>query len=119
MKKSELAFAVAFVPWDALMLLMAGLVAYGIRFRYPAFASLDPATTVYPFERYLAQVGWAVLLTIAVFALLGLYRTTSIRRFREEIPSIFTGCSTTILIVVLILFFQREIFLSRFLIVAA
>ena len=101
------------------MLLMAGLVAYAVRFQYPALVSLGAATTVYPFEQYLTQLWWAVLLTIIVFACLGLYRTTSIRRFREEIPSIFTGCSTTILVVVLILFFQREVFLSRFLIVSA
>jgi len=119
MKKSELAFSIAFVPWDAVMLFSAGLIAYGIRFQYPSIASLDPATTIYPFTRYVSELGWAVLLTIGVFAWLGLYRTTSIRRFREEIPTLFTGCSTTVLVVVLVLFFQREVFLSRFLIVSA
>lgn len=119
MKRSETAFAVASLLVDAIMFFSAGVVSYYIRFTHPEWVGLAPTTTVYPLRTFLSQLALMTICAIVLFAANGLYRLQSTRRFREEIPRIISACSTALLFVIVILFFQREMILSRFLVLAA
>ena len=118
MKRSETIFSIVAVPWDGLMIIAAGLLAYAIRFRWSDFIGLTESYVVYPFEAYTVRLVLAAMLTLVFFAASGLYRMHGTRKFMEDIPRIVLAVSTTMLVAIVILFFQRQIFLSRFLILS-
>ncbi len=119
MKRSEIAFSVAAVALDALMVVASGLFAYALRFRWNDWVGLDTPTALYPFDQYVGYLVGATLLTVLLFAFNGLYRIESNRKLFQDIPRMITGISATMLVIILGLFFQRSIILSRFLIIAA
>lgn len=117
MKRSELAFSAALVPVDFLMLLTSAAVAYYLRFT--AITDFRPVLYEMSFGQYLnlaiiGIVGWLI-----VFALSGLYAIRSTRRAIDEFTKIFFACSTGVLLIILLIFFQRDLFSSRFIILSA
>ncbi len=118
MKKSELSFAVASIVIDFFMILLAGIVAYFVRFQ-TFVAEFRPVIYTMPIEQYLGiivpmSMGWLVL-----FALAGLYDLHGRKKFSKEFSQILLGCSTGILVVILIIFFRKEeLFSSRFIVLA-
>lgn len=112
MKKSELAFSAILVPVDYVTLLVAGLVAYDIRFT--TIAGLRPVTEVLSHHVYVNALLIVAAVWIGIFALSGMYTIRGVRRAVDEISSIFMACSTGILLVIVSIFFQRELFASRF-----
>lgn len=117
MKKVELFFTGILAPLDYLTLVAAGIVAYYSRF-HPAFINIRPVTFDLTIERYTPIVLLVALVWIAVFALIGLYSTRR-RRLVQEIGRIFLACTASMVVVFAILFFSRELFDSRFIIIAA
>ena len=118
MKQSELFFSAIAVPLDVAAMLAAAVVSYQIRF-HPQIRGIRPVIFELPFRAY---VWWAVLAAVAgtlVFALAGLYRITPNRRFGEEFPKILLACSTVTALVVGVMFFTRNLFESRFIILMA
>ncbi|MBI3115462.1 MAG: sugar transferase [Candidatus Kerfeldbacteria bacterium] len=116
MKRSELAFSALLVPVDILMLLAAASVAYYLRFT--ALTDIRPVLYELPFGEFariivLVLVGW-----IAIFAMSGLYAFRATRRAVDEIAKIFLACSTGFVLIVLLTFFNRDLFSSRFIILA-
>lgn len=116
MKKSELAFSAALVPLDYATLIAAGLAAYYVRFT--TFSDLRPVQEVLSIRTYLDALVVVAAVWIAIFAISGLYSIRSTRRAADEIAKIFLACSTGILIIILLIFFQREFFSSRFVVLA-
>jgi len=112
MKKSELVFSALLVPLDYAVLLAAGLTAYEIRFT--AIAGLRPVTEVLSRSVYINVLLVVAAVWIGIFALSGLYAVRATRRTVDEMATIFTACSTGILLVIVSIFFQRELFASRF-----
>ena len=117
MKKSELTFAGLLVPIDYLMLLLAGMAAYYLRLE-ETVTGFRPIVFIIPFNVYLAIIIPTALSWIAFFALAGLYKIKR-RQLVNDLSSIFLGCSTGMLAVIVYLFFTRELFTSRFIILAA
>lgn len=116
MKRSELVFTALLVPVDYVMLLAAAALAYHLRFT--TIAGVRPVLYELAFATYFP---WAVLAALAwliVFALVGLYVVRSSRRIVDELAKIVVGCSTGALAIILLVFFRRELFSSRFIIVA-
>jgi len=114
MKKLELTFAAILLPLDYLALLLAGVLAYYLRFE-------SFVTNIRPviFEMSLAQffkiLSVVALAWIVVFALNGLYsikRQSIIRHFSR----IFISCSAATLIIVVAFFFNFQLFSSRLII---
>ncbi|MFH0952049.1 MAG: sugar transferase [Patescibacteria group bacterium] len=117
MKKSDLTFSALLVPIDYLMVVGAGLLAYYLRFS----SSLTELREVFyelPFGEYfnillLVGVAWLI-----IFAVSGLYSMSGTRRLIDELLKIFVACSTGVMFIIILIFFQRELFSSRFIILA-
>lgn len=115
MKRSDLFFAALQVPLDYLALVLAGWLAYTIRFEQvnellPVVAPLDYGD--YFRTVALVAVGWVIVLAMA-----GVY-TIRLPRVTHELARIFLGASTAVLLIIVLIFFQREFFTSRFIILA-
>lgn len=116
MKRTDLFFAGILVPLDYLALVGAGILAY--RIRVTSIAELRPLGSLLPFPLYLQLLLVAAVAAVLVLALSGLY-TTRRRGIGDELARIFVASSTAIFLVILYIFFQRSLFSSRFIIVAA
>ncbi|MFH1564911.1 MAG: sugar transferase [bacterium] len=117
MKKAELFFSALLVPVDYLMIALAATAAYGLRFTN-FIANIRPIIFTLPFGRYLTLVLLIAIGWLAVFAVFKLYIITGHKRLIDEIFKIFAACSTSIAAVIIFIFFQRELFSSRFIIIA-
>jgi len=120
MKKSELIFSALLVPVDFLMFLAAGMAAYFLRVS-PWVANLRPVlfTLNLPFERYFILLLGVSIFGILIFVISGLYNITSQKRLFKEFFQIVVGVSAAVLAVIIYIFWTREAFESRFIILAA
>ena len=92
MKKSELVFNVLQLPVDFLMIIIAGLAAYFLRF-HPDLVGLRPVIFNLSLEQYFGLVIFIAPIFIVSFALIGLYSFHTVRHFWREIPQIIIGVS--------------------------
>ncbi|MBI4272271.1 sugar transferase [Candidatus Uhrbacteria bacterium] len=116
MKRSDLFFAAILVPIDFLLLVAAGFAAYFLRFG--ALQDIQPVIYQIPFFTYMRYVFGVSIFAIGIFASTGLYHFGHYR-IQNEIPKIFTACSTSIMLVIVFIFFIKELFTSRFIVLAA
>ncbi|MFH0819340.1 MAG: sugar transferase [Patescibacteria group bacterium] len=117
MKKTELIFGFILLPLDYLMLILASMSAYFLRFG-DTFSEIRPVIYELPFKDFFLVSLIASLALIIIFAWNGLYSITGTRRIVTELRRIFVACSTGVLIVIILTFFDRELFSSRFIILA-
>lgn len=115
--KLRLFFTVILVPVDYAMLVLAGFAAYFLRFE-SGFVEIRPAISVIPYEWYFLLALTIPAAWLLIFAIAGLYKMEE-RRFFDDIPKIIFACSTGIMFVIGLIFFRREFFASRFVILAA
>lgn len=118
MKKSDLIFSAILVPVDYLMIVLAGVVAYFLRY-VDWIQDIRPVIFNLDFLEYfsyiwLIAVGWLIIFTIA-----GLYQIKGSRRIFNEIGKIFLAVSTGMLAIIVAAFFSRELFNSRFILLVA
>lgn len=113
-RRLDLLFAASLVPLDYLALLVAGWTAYNIRFHQ--FADLLPVATTIPPRQFLILTAVVCVVWLAVLVLVGAYQLR--QRLSSELGKIFVGVSTGVLLVIVAIFFQREFFASRFIILA-
>lgn len=118
MKRSEAIFSIIQIPIDYFVIIAAALAAYYIRFTGYAI-SLRPATTTVPFDQYIRVAGVLAGIWIFIFAVYGLYAIGRPRRFLDELGRIISACTVGIMFAIFIIFFYREFFASRFIILAA
>lgn len=118
MKKSELVFTFLLVPLDYLMLLAAAASAYFIRFA-DVTRDVRPVIFNLPFETYFRVSAAVAIVWVAIFAIAGLYRFTASGKIMDEVYRVILGCSTGLVTVIIYMFFQRALFSSRFIILAA
>ncbi|MDD5043679.1 MAG: sugar transferase [Patescibacteria group bacterium] len=117
MKRSEVLFSIALVPLDYLMIILAALAAYHLRFG-ETVSELRPVIYELPFLNFLNIALVIGIIWIICFAVAGLYAMTATRKFRQELSKLFLASSTAVLIIILAFFFKRELFSSRFIIIA-
>ena len=72
MKKAELIFAAILVPLDFLAIMAAGIAAYYAQF-HPIFTDIRPVIFDLNIEEYINIILPVTILSIAIFALAGLY----------------------------------------------
>lgn len=115
MRRIELLFAALLVPLDYLTLMAAAWLAYTIRFDSYV---LDIREAVYtlPATDFVRVTAISSLAMIIIFAWNGLYTIAGTRRIVDEFRKIFLACSTGVMIVIILFFFNRELFSSRFII---
>ncbi|MBI3572656.1 MAG: sugar transferase [Candidatus Kerfeldbacteria bacterium] len=116
MKRTDLFFAGLLVPLDYVGLLFAGWLAYSLRFHQ--VAAVLPTTYPLDFGAYFKLVAIVAIGWVGVLALAGVYAIRQ-RRLSSELGRIFLGASTSVLLVIVLIFFRREFFTSRFIILAS
>lgn len=115
MKRSELLLMVLQVPVDFILLLLAGISAYQLRFTDWA-VNLKPVIFKLSLIQYIdiampVIVGWLI-----IFALTGLYSTDPNRKLARDFTRILLACSTGVAAVALYIMFTQQLFDSRFLV---
>ncbi len=107
MKKVDQLFTVILVPVDAIMVLVAFIVAYQTR------ASSIPLPVIYlwPFDQYIELALWIIPVFILAFALAGAYGSK--REGLKEFGQIIVGASLGAMALVLWVFLNRSDFFSR------
>ncbi len=115
MKRSDLFFAAFLVPLDFLLIIAAGSAAYFLRFQ--TFADIRPIYYLIPFSTHFTYVLLFALCALPLFALNGLY-SIGHYRIRNEVSKIFMATSTSMMFLIIVIFFSREFFQSRFIVLA-
>ena len=114
MKRSELFFSFILVPVDFLMIVLAGISAYHIRASEIA-TEIRPILYNLPFSEFVLSLMVVSLTWLIIFAVAGLYRARGIKRF-DELSKVFFACFAGFGLIVIYIFFFREWFSSRFII---
>ena len=117
MKRSELFFSFLLVPLDFLMIVSAGVSAYYLRFTALA-TEIRPVIFNLPFSQYFKILLLISLAWLVIFALAGLYNIKGSRRLTEEVYRVILACSTGLMLIVVLIFVFRELFSSRFIVLA-
>lgn len=119
MKRSELFFSFLLVPLDFLMIVLAGTAAYYIRFTDFA-TGIRPVIFAQnlPFINFFKIILFISFLWIIIFALSGLYNIRNARKIVKEIYKVILACSTGLMLIVILIFIRRELFDSRFIVLA-
>ncbi|MCX6796992.1 MAG: exopolysaccharide biosynthesis polyprenyl glycosylphosphotransferase [Candidatus Doudnabacteria bacterium] len=116
MKKSELIFNIISIPVDAIMLLLATLSSFYLR-QEPAVIS-KPIIYQLNLDQLILTACWILPILILIFAFLGLYNLRGIRKFAKELGKVIEGISLALLLIILLFFFNQNIFPSRFIILS-
>lgn len=117
MKRFELYFSFLLLPIDYLMIVLAGISAYYIR--YAGFTQgIRPVIFDLNFGDYLKVIFFVAFLWLIVFALAGLYNIKGARKYVKEIYRVVLACSTGLMLIVILIFLRRELFDSRFIVLA-
>ncbi len=119
MKKIDLIFGALKVPVDYIMLVAAGVFAYLFRFSHFYTTYIREATVTIAFSDYFKAVLGLGVVYIIIFAFAGLYSLKFHRKFFDEFVKVILAASTGILFVVVYIFFNREFFASRFIVLFA
>lgn len=115
MKKSELMMTSILVPLDFLMVFVGSFAAYQLRFG-EAVTDIRPVVYAMPLEEFLKLVLAISPIFLLSFALGGLYNIANLRKIGSELSRIILASSTAVLILIIAIFLQRELFSSRFII---
>ena len=118
MKRLEVLFSnqrVATVVWmliDVLLINIAFVLAYWVRYDLQLFRTVDPAFDV-PYQVYLPFVAIFALLLILVYRQQGIYRLRHQISWFDEFYAIANGTATGIVIMIVFIFIYRSAFYSR------
>ena len=118
MKRADLAFGALLVPLDYLALITAATVAYSLRFA-PFFTWLKPVQFALTYGEYMKAVVPVAFVYLLVFAASGLYTLRPRGGIFSEMVRVGMAASAGMAAVLAIAFFSRELFDSRFIILAA
>jgi len=103
---------------DLLMLMLAGLTSYYLRFTGWAI-SLKPILFDLSAPEYMAYVLKIIPVWLVIYALIGLYSPNSRRRFAQDVVRIFFASLTGLAFIALYMLFTQQLFDSRFLLVVS
>jgi exopolysaccharide biosynthesis polyprenyl glycosylphosphotransferase len=117
MKKTELVLSAILLPLDFIMIVFAGLSAYFLRFS-DLTREIRPVIFSLPLKEYLQVLLVIALVWIVVFMLSGLYRIKKELKLRNELRKVVLGCSAGLVLIVIYIFFGRDLFSSRFIVLA-
>jgi len=117
LKRAELVFTVLLIPVDFVMLLIASLLVYSLRFSQ-TIEGIRPVQFELPFGEYFALVLLMIPIWIGIFALTGLYKIKRQQRLVDDLYRVFIGVSAGMMGAIIFIFFRHELFSSRFIVIA-
>ena len=115
MKKSQLFLSTIMLPLDFLAVVLAGLSAYSLRFS----GGYLPIVFKMPWDQYFRSVLLVAAVWLIVFMFSGLYAFDQSRKLRQQIKRVLIGCSLGFVVIIIYIFFIREVFSSRFIVLVA
>lgn len=115
MKKTQLWLSTLALPIDYAMLVLAGLSAYALRFR-SFVTDIRPIYFNLPFSNFIPTLAAVALLWIILFAISGLYQLNQNIKFSKEIGRVFVACTAGLSSIILMFFFNPNLFNSRFIV---
>jgi len=115
MKRTQLLFSTLALPVDYLMLGLAGIAAYQLRFESFIRSSL-PVRFDLPIDVFLPTLLLWAGVWLVLFGLAGLYNIRSQLKFSQEISRVFLGCTAGLALIVVLFFFNPNLFNSRFIV---
>ncbi|MBI1888898.1 MAG: sugar transferase [Candidatus Spechtbacteria bacterium] len=118
MRKADFLFTVALVPVDFMMCISAAFAAYFLRLS-PWARELRPVVFSLPIIHYLTVTLGIVAFFLLIFAVSGLYKTGAKRGGLEEFFQIVVSMSAAMMTIIIFMFFKRDWFDSRFIMLAA
>src|SRR3989338_1138679 len=110
MKKSELALNLSSIFVDFLMIILAGVTAFYLRFWLADFRPILYDLTLGDYLEILVLIAPVIVMLLA---LAGLYNLSGVRRFSVELTKIILAVSSGLLAVVVLFFFNQTVFPSR------
>ncbi|TRZ81971.1 sugar transferase [bacterium] len=116
MKKTSFIFSALKLPLDFLMILLAGVCAYSLRFT-PIFTKIKPILFTLTLETYFAFLALGALFSLIVFALTGLYQIKQLRPI-EEFFRILVATAASLLVINFSAYLSQAFFESRFILIA-
>lgn len=114
MKKSELLFNAFLVPLDYIMIVLATISVYFLRFYYNPIVESYPLLYKLQFASYFEITLISGLVVVAVYAIDGLYSMKVTRSLLKEFIKIFSATSAALMIFIVVVFIDRELLSSRF-----
>jgi len=117
MKRSELFFSFLLIPVDWLMVVLAALGVYFLRYQ-TFLTDVRPVVFEITLAEYTRIAALVALLWLPAFALAGMYAIQANRRHIGELKRVVVGCSLGLVEIVLFIFFRHELFGSRFIVLA-
>ncbi len=117
MKRSQLIFSTISLPIDYFMLLGAGLLAYELRFESFISTSL-PVRFELPLNSYIRSLTITAAVWLILFAVAGLYNIQRPLKFSQELGKIFLSCTAGLALIIILFFFNPNLFNSRFIVLA-
>jgi exopolysaccharide biosynthesis polyprenyl glycosylphosphotransferase len=118
MRRADLAFAALLVPLDYLALLAAASFAYSLRFA-PWLTTYIPVQFALTYREYILTAMGVGLIYLLTFAFSGLYAVRPKGGILSEALRVGISSSAAMAVVLAIAFFSRELFDSRFIMLAA
>ncbi|HUT22624.1 MAG TPA: sugar transferase [Candidatus Bipolaricaulota bacterium] len=116
-KKSELIFVLIRLATDYILLLLAAITAYFLRFKQE-ITEIRPVIFDLPFDKYIIAALVVSVVWILFFFISRLYNFKK-PTLTDELARIFMACSTGMAAIIIYMFFVRELFESRFIVLAA
>ncbi|MBT3230498.1 sugar transferase [Candidatus Uhrbacteria bacterium] len=116
MKRVNLFFAALLLPLDYIVLVGAACFAYWVRFS-PMIREIRPVVFDLPFDAFIKVTTLSGFVFLLIFAFSGLYVIRQMR-LATEFVRIVLAVSASIAVVLGIAFFSRELFDSRFIVLA-
>lgn len=114
-KKIELFFTTILVPIDFVVVFLAGLSAYYLRFSN-YYRDIRPVIFDLPMSEYLWTLTIMSFLMIPVFFFAGVYRVKRTPQTANEIVRLILAASMGLALIAITIFFRRELFDSRFIV---
>lgn len=115
MKRSEVFFSTAQVPLDFVMILLAATTAYFLR-SLPTFEGYVSKVFNLSYTDYIWSVAYLAPICLIIFAFEGLYRMRVTRKFWPEFYQVGKATGLALIILIIVIFLNREWFSSRFVI---
>ncbi len=116
-KKSELIFVLIKLVTDYFLLILAGITAYSLRF-IESVTEIRPVVFDLEFNKYLGVLIVMAAIWLIFFFWSSLYKFKK-TKVTDEMARIILACSTGMTAIILYMFFVRELFESRFIILFA
>ncbi len=99
------------------MIIAAGLSAYYLRFS-DISTEIRPVIFNLPFSEFLTALFFLSVVWLVIFSFSGLYNIRELGSLKIELKKVIFGCSLGFVAIVIFIFFYRELFSSRFIVLA-